>query len=372
MPINAATLHKAAFFMYFDSELRLDFSQIKFLLDENFPAEAKTIESLKAHLEGAASLKNQALELLDALEKLPEAELKNVLEILKKFAPKAEARASRINLEGGQNKTGAQTAMPEASAKAGPEIVKSAAELARAEFLSERFGKALGKTGEAAKQAAAQAGQGPGAARSELRSILDSTFFVDVAKTGLKELGSFYKELDQTAARLMEYITSASSRSGEASEPLKEMLRPLAEMRGNLDFLNQVSDTKDFLQIPFSIGQDVNEAELHVFKNKRKKATPGVNTAFIALNYPHLGEVQVHITRTGDKVRLGFFAETGRALYMLAGETYKLSAAISAAGLSIAGFSFKKISDNPEIHYVPEHYADTTGGISKYSVDVRV
>jgi len=280
-PIAPKTLQTAAFFMYYNPEMKLNFEQVKFLLDEGFPPEAKTIDVYQKLIDKTTSYNKNISYIYDITDRLPDTDIKReILHILSQ----------------------------------------------------------------------------------------DNKMFVDIHKDGLNELCKFYNDINKLVKKLLTIISE-----NENNEPLREMHRPLVEIRQSIEFMNQINETKEYMQIPFMTENQPYEAELHVFKDKRgKKPDQTNNTALIALDYPELGHVQVYIQRTGNRVQLQFRAETSKILNILAGDSYKLNNILSAKGFSVSGFNFKKITEKFDIHAVPEGQKTNSEGITKYSVDVRV
>jgi hypothetical protein len=75
MPIDPGTLQKAAFFMYSNPKLTME--QIKFLVNEGFPAETKTLETLNGLMDKTLSLGKNLTELIEAVNNLPDENIKN-------------------------------------------------------------------------------------------------------------------------------------------------------------------------------------------------------------------------------------------------------------------------------------------------------
>ena len=321
MPITPKTLQTAAFFMYFDPNFTPSFQQVKFLLTEGFPPEAKSVEVFRDMLDKTTGLNRNIGELFDALMKLPDGAAKGDLLKLLTQAP-----------------SGAEGPTP---------VSQSVARLTLIEpLLPEQT------------------------ALEDQNRLLDAAkkqLYVDVSRDGLENMGKFYKDLDGTMSRLAEQLKGNDSFEG--------LMRPLAQIQQGLEFMNQIDVTKEFLQIPYFTehGGDIswNEAELHVFKRGGKKKKGGESqTALVALDYPELGHVEVVITRIGKRVNLQFRAETVKTLNILGGESYRLSGALSAAGFNIMGLSFKRLDEPIELTDAPE---DEDGArITKYSVDMRV
>ncbi|MCL2702911.1 MAG: flagellar hook-length control protein FliK [Defluviitaleaceae bacterium] len=356
MPITSNTLHTAAFFMYCCPDFKPTFQQIKFLMDEGFPTDGKTLETFRALLDKTVSLNKNIGELLDFISKLPNSTRNELLRLLAQTG------------EEGINKDNTPFLKTGASAGDTGNINQAEGRLTLIEPLPfiMRKDNPVDKAGDNYEQRAVSHPDEQAA-----RSLFDevkSKLYIDLNNDGLNNIGKFYKELDAVTARLSEFIKA--NMSGEQSSHLQ---RSLTDIRNNLEFMNQITETKEYLQIPFFTGQNTNGAELHVYRNKSgKKPGKTGNSALVALDYPELGHVQVYIQRTGSRVQLQFRAETSKILNIIASETYKLNGALSGKGFTVAGLSFKRLNSRPEAHTVPEDQQSGGEGITKYSVDMRV
>ena len=84
-----------------------------------------------------------------------------------------------------------------------------------------------------------------------------------------------------------------------------------ADIRGNVDFMNQINQAYTYVQIPLKMNGQNASGELYVYTNKKKLAQDGEKelTAFLHLDLDHLGSTDVSIKMLGKKVDTNFFFE---------------------------------------------------------------
>lgn len=358
MPIDPKTLQSAVFFLYYDGGL--SFERIKFLLDEAFPAEGKTVSMLNTIIEGAARLGKNIGELFSGLLEIQDGAAKDeIYAMLEKLAAdfniNIDEHSEHVSIlnEIAENDDAVHT----------PEIIHEGAlepETAEANRHTLKTASTPDNADNAKNTGVANYGR-----FDALSKAVRSKFFVDLEKGGLREIGKTYKELDKTCAELLSVVRKSGG--------FPEIEKTLAAIRENLEFMSKIQNFKEYVQIPFMRDERENECELHVFRNKKSAgASDGSASALLALDYNTLKHVEVFITKTINSVSLQFRAENGRTLNILGANMHRLSDAVRAAGFSLSGVSYKKLGEKFDVAKMPEGHKSAGGEIKRYSVDMRV
>lgn len=196
---------------------------------------------------------------------------------------------------------------------------------------------------------------------------LRNKLILDLKQNGLKNIGEYFREVEKTVAELKTLSTQYKV-GGEVAKQLEYI-------EDNLKLMDNVSQYKQFMQIPFAVEGRVNQAELHVFSKKKGKpnASDGSATAVLALDYDSLGHVEVVINRINKTVSLQFKGDKSRAIELLQANSPKLIEILNEKGYNIAQIGFKKteekfdIADGIEL----DRQADAAD-IKRYSFDMRV
>lgn len=359
LPIDARTLQTAAFFMYKDPAIKLTFDQIKFLLNEGMPPNETTLRAFAEMLNRSAGIGQKFGELIRVLTELPDAALRH--EVLAFLAGDRLSEALE-SLEAMRHND--STALEQEGV-----VVEGAETTEELVSLIEKGETEPKAVDEANKDSANKTAEGRHNHTQDrlthvLAEAVKNRFYTDIVKDGLKDIGKTFKELNKA---MTELATQFRDRGLD-----ERAVKTAEDIRNNLLFMNNIKNNKEYMQIPFQAQLRENEAELHVFK-KRKKRLATAQTALIALDYGHLKHVETFITRNGANVTLQFKAENSRILNILGSGIYRLSDAMAAAGFKLSGVTFRKLKEPSDITAESaEDGNQDDKGISKYSVDVRV
>lgn len=96
-----------------------------------------------------------------------------------------------------------------------------------------------------------------------LKKAVENQWYLEPQETGSKEtVEKLYNRLQTQMNRLDEFIKQA----GSGTEGLQ---KAVADVRGNIEFMNQINQIYNFVQLPLKMnGQNVN-SELYVYTNKK-------------------------------------------------------------------------------------------------------
>ncbi|MCL2350100.1 MAG: flagellar hook-length control protein FliK, partial [Defluviitaleaceae bacterium] len=179
-----------------------------------------------------------------------------------------------------------------------------------------------------------------------------------------------------------EIAQMAKAQSGGDATPLSQSAENIADI---IDFAKNITDTKLYMQFPFSVEDRKHLAELHVFKrkgDKNKKINGDKATALLALDMAFLGRVEVLVNKAGKTVNVQFRSDKGSTLDTVALNRKDLSDLLNNAGFTLTNVQTKKINEKfditqtqQEARGLPREMAiqpRQDDGPARYSFDVRV
>lgn len=163
-----------------------------------------------------------------------------------------------------------------------------------------------------------------------LKENISSQWFLDPSKVEKKEnVDNLYQRLGTQAKALAESITNslgAESKLGQAANNLNN----------NLDFMNQLNQMFQYVQLPLQMtGQNVH-GDLYVYKNKHKKMSEdGSVSAVLHLDMESLGPVDVYVKLIESKVSTNFYVADDSILDLINDNIHILNERLEKRGYSM-------------------------------------
>ncbi len=134
------------------------------------------------------------------------------------------------------------------------------------------------------------------------KKAVENQWYLEPQETGSKEtVEKLYNRLQTQMNRMDEFIKQA----GSGTEGLQ---KAVADVRGNIEFMNQINQIYNFVQLPLKMnGQNVN-SELYVYTNKKNpRDMDGELSAFLHLDMDHLGSTDISVKMKGTAVKTNFY-----------------------------------------------------------------
>ena len=180
-----------------------------------------------------------------------------------------------------------------------------------------------------------------------------------------KRLTGLYEKLERQLGQL----EAAMRASGMTQNSL---LHTAAEIRGNIEFMNQINQIYHYVQLPLKMsGQSVN-GELYVYTNKKQQdGQEGEFSAFLHLDMENLGATDVSVRMQEKKVRTNFYFDNDAAYRLVEMHLPVLEKRLKNKGyectITIAN---EKREINFKENFVKKG-SRQTGTVHRYSFDVR-
>lgn len=143
---------------------------------------------------------------------------------------------------------------------------------------------------------------GSDAYKSLLRNVMEQQWLIQPeALKQEKKISQLYEKLEQQ----MRQVEDALKEAGVTKTRFPETA---AEVRGNIEFMNQLNQAYTYVQVPLKMsGQNAN-GELYVYTNKKNLRDPDAElSAFLHLDLEHLGSADVSVKMQHRNVKTNFY-----------------------------------------------------------------
>ena len=143
---------------------------------------------------------------------------------------------------------------------------------------------------------------GSDAYKSLLRNVMEQQWLIQPeALKQEKKISQLYEKLEQQ----MRQVEDALKEAGVTKTRFPDTA---AEVRGNIEFMNQLNQAYTYVQVPLKLsGQNAN-GELYVYTNKKNLRDPDAElSAFLHLDLEHLGSTDVSVKMQHRNVKTNFY-----------------------------------------------------------------
>ena len=143
---------------------------------------------------------------------------------------------------------------------------------------------------------------GSDAYKSLLRNVMEQQWLIQPeALKQEKKISQLYEKLEQQ----MRQVEDALKEAGVTKNSFPDTA---AEVRGNIEFMNQLNQAYTYVQVPLKMsGQNAN-GELYVYTNKKNLRDPDAElSAFLHLDLEHLGSTDVSVKMQHRNVKTNFY-----------------------------------------------------------------
>lgn len=143
---------------------------------------------------------------------------------------------------------------------------------------------------------------GSDAYKSLLRNVMEQQWLIQPeALKQEKKISQLYEKLEQQMRQVEDALKEADVTKTRFPETA-------AEVRGNIEFMNQLNQAYTYVQVPLKMsGQNAN-GELYVYTNKKNLRDPDAElSAFLHLDLEHLGSTDVSVKMQHRNVKTNFY-----------------------------------------------------------------
>ena len=214
-----------------------------------------------------------------------------------------------------------------------------------------------------------------------LRELIRSDAFKESVKTVMKDnwtlrpeqvadkgnVEQLYQKLGTQTRDMLDLLT-------QIAKPESAMAQNLSDMGNNLDFMNQMNQAMQYVQLPLKMNGSDATGDLYVYSDRKSLANKDGNvSAFLHLDMTHLGTVDVYAAiSNGNKVSTKFYLESDEMIDFIAAHIHELDERLEQRGYSINS-EVKKHSDADDKSKTVRSLTDTEVAAPIYtsSFDLR-
>ena len=181
--------------------------------------------------------------------------------------------------------------------------------------------------------------------------------------------GDKVKKLYERLESKTQSLESLLMNAGLKDTPLAQTV---ANVQGNVDFMNQLNQTYTYVQIPLKMSGQNASGQLYVYTNKKDLADPERDlTAFLHLDMDNLGSTDVSVRMHRKDVDTKFYMDSDESYALVKAHMPELE-----ARLRNKGFNAKIYVENEgkKVNFVDDFLkkdAPATAQVHRYSFDVR-
>ncbi len=136
--------------------------------------------------------------------------------------------------------------------------------------------------------------------RSMLESVLENEWSVLPEKTDAKSLNELFNKISRQLLNFESIVKESGVEAGTLTDSA-------GALKNNLNFLNDLNQAYNYIQIPLSLGNQTANGELFVYTNKKSlRDGDGSLSAALHLDMGHLGMTDVFIRMTGKTLDTKF------------------------------------------------------------------
>ena len=143
---------------------------------------------------------------------------------------------------------------------------------------------------------------GSDAYKSLLRNVMEQQWLIRPEELKQeKKISQLYEKLEQQMKQVEDALK-------EAGVTKNSFLDTATEVRGNIEFMNQLNQAYTYVEVPLKLsGQNAN-GELYVYTNKKNLRDPDAElSAFLHLDLEHLGSTDVSVKMQHRNVKTNFY-----------------------------------------------------------------
>ena len=198
----------------------------------------------------------------------------------------------------------------------------------------------------------------------DAKHILESKFYIALKDAhSLESMGDYYKDLHKAMSNIEDFLQQ------EKLDPA--LLSVVSNTLDQLDFMDNIKNYKEFMQIPFMLENEKNQGDLYVFKNKKNsKPNEDQMSALLSLDYVALGHIEIFINKVRQTLILDFKAASDSSLKAIELNSYNLLKHLSESGYTIGGVSYKIIEN--KFNVTKDLESEKGGNKARFSFDMRV
>ncbi len=176
-----------------------------------------------------------------------------------------------------------------------------------------------------------------------------------------------------------EKIFEISSKGGEVLAEVSEEIQnnvvkqSFDNIKNDLNFMKEIDNYKNYVQIPISVDGRESECELHIFKNsKGNKNFSKRASVLLSLDYFFVGKIDTFIEKIDKNLAFQFKCEKKDTINLIKKNINELSELLDDYGFKITNVSYKEKDESFNVMKNKSKNSDKNTSNRRYSFDMRV
>ncbi len=222
--------------------------------------------------------------------------------------------------------------------------------------------------------------QNPDGSKDNLIKLFSSREFTDLMKNAMeqqwsvspKEVAKDYNKIDRIYEKInnqLERLEEAVKQAGGRSDQVSSLA---AEIKGNVNFMNQVNNLYTYVQIPLKMSGQNASGQLYVYTNKKNIKDPDKElSAFLHLDMENIGSTDISIKMLHKNVDTKFYFDNDAAFELVKQFLPQLDARLREKGYNC---KLQAVNEKQEVNFVNDFLKKdmpTAGQLHRYSFDMR-
>ena len=179
------------------------------------------------------------------------------------------------------------------------------------------------------------------------------------------------EEVEQFFTKLQEQVSRLAQTVSEAGKAQTQLFTQTNQLRENLDFLYQLSQTMQYVQLPLRMAGQETTGDLYVYANKKGLTKEDSISAFLHLDMEHLGPVDVYVAMQNRKVNTHFYLQDDAMIDFIQAHIHLLNERLSQKGYQMQTEVSQKDTPSKVMEEMRKDQEEESVCINQYSFDVR-
>ena len=177
--------------------------------------------------------------------------------------------------------------------------------------------------------------------------------------------------VEQFFTKLREQVSRLAQTVSEAGKEQTHLFTQTNQLRENLDFLHQLSQTMQYVQLPLRMAGQETTGDLYVYANKKGLTKEDSISAFLHLDMEHLGPVDVYVAMQNQKVNTHFYLQDDAMIDLIQAHIHLLNERLSQKGYQMQTEVSQKDTPSKVTEEMRKDQEEESVCINQYSFDVR-
>lgn len=179
------------------------------------------------------------------------------------------------------------------------------------------------------------------------------------------------EEVEQFFTKLREQVSRLAQTVSEAGKAQTQLFTQTNQLRENLDFLHQLSQTMQYVQLPLRMAGQETTGDLYVYANKKGLTKEDSISAFLHLDMEHLGPVDVYVAMQNRKVNTHFYLQDDAMIDFIQAHIHLLNERLEQKGYQMQTEVSQKNTPSKVTEEMRKDQEEESVCINQYSFDVR-